>query len=358
MAAAKQVTNSNFSFSSSIAADVAHPQKDAKAYEWWYFDAISDDGREAVVIIFLDNFVFSPRYNFRPRAAAAARVPAIAFVYYQDGKPVYRAVNEYTEAEFQADTEKPGCVIGESNFTTEIAPYGSGYLLTVNANLNHRRKLRAKFEWVSIEADLTPEKCPLTENSHCWNMVAPRSDVSGNISVFDRRNKELDVRHFRGTGYHDHNLDHRWLPETVHDWHWGRVHFTDATAVYYRYAEIGAELPQTKLLIIIDGVLQEFEASFAQADISRDKFGIKYPARLEFIAEGGKKLTVENRRIIDSSFFYLRFLSNFTLGIEGEQTRQSVGITEYLAPAALKKRWLYWLINMRIGRHGKGSFLS
>ncbi len=358
MSATKQVSNSNFSFSSSIAADVAHPQKDPKSYEWWYFDAISDDGREAVVIIFLDNFVFSPRYNFRSGSSFSTRIPAISFVYYRDGKPVYRAVNEYTESEFQADPEKPGCTIGENNFTTEFASYGSGYLLTVNANLSRRRKLTAKFEWVSIEADLTPERCQISENSHCWNMVAPRSDVSGNISVFDHQNKESDVRHFRGTGYHDHNLDHRWLPETVTDWHWGRVHFTDATAVYYRYSEIGAELPETKLLLIIDGVLQEFEAAFVPANVKRDKFGIKYPARLEFTANDGKKLIVENRQIIDSSFFYLRFLSDFTLITEGEQRRHSIGITEYLAPAALKKRWLNWLINMRIGRSGKGAFLS
>ncbi|MBA2735921.1 MAG: hypothetical protein H0U50_03930, partial [Pyrinomonadaceae bacterium] len=61
----QKVSTENFSFSSSIAADVWHPKKDAKAYEWWYFDALSDDGSEALVIIFLDNFIFSPRYNKR-----------------------------------------------------------------------------------------------------------------------------------------------------------------------------------------------------------------------------------------------------------------------------------------------------
>ena len=57
------VSAERFVFSSSVAADVWHPQKNPKAYEWWYFDALSDDGREAIVIIFLDNFIYSPRYN-------------------------------------------------------------------------------------------------------------------------------------------------------------------------------------------------------------------------------------------------------------------------------------------------------
>ena len=45
----------------------------ARRLEWWYFDALSEDGRDAVVIIFLDNFIFSPRYNSQTK-----RVPPSA----------------------------------------------------------------------------------------------------------------------------------------------------------------------------------------------------------------------------------------------------------------------------------------
>ncbi len=61
--ATQSPVNEKFAFSSCVASDVFHADKSAKGYEWWYFDALSDDGREGVVIIFLDNFVFSPRYN-------------------------------------------------------------------------------------------------------------------------------------------------------------------------------------------------------------------------------------------------------------------------------------------------------
>jgi hypothetical protein len=77
-ASAQKLAAENFSFSSSVAADVWHPKKSASAYEWWYFDALSDDASEAIVIIFLDNFVFSPRYNTRefknPEAERAANL--------------------------------------------------------------------------------------------------------------------------------------------------------------------------------------------------------------------------------------------------------------------------------------------
>jgi hypothetical protein len=379
----QNVSTEKFSFSSSIKADVWHPKKDATSYEWWYFDALSDDGSEAIVIIFLDNFIFSPQYNtpeilagkanheqglrrkfrntlFNPKSKIQnpkSSVPAVAFVYYRDGKPVYRAINEYSEQEFKASEEKPECRIGESFFRYDSAPYGSGYLITINAKLSRERRLEATFEWLSIESDFVPEPMPAFESAHCWNMVAPRSDVSGRISVFDKKGVASDVRHFRGTGYHDHNLDNRWLPETVKDWHWGRAHFADSTAVFYRYCEIDSDEPTTKLLVIRDGKLTERDAVYEETGFARDKFGIKYPTRMRFASGDEIELIVRHDKIIDSSFFYLRFLSEMNLKQKNKPAHETYGITEYLAPKALKYRWLNWLINMRIGRNGKGSFL-
>ncbi len=380
--ASQKLSNEEFSFSSSIASDVWHPKQDAKAYEWWYFDALSDDGKEAVVIIFLDNFVFSPRYNARSGEAKKGKkgestsfenstasnpqsqipnpksnVPAVVFIYYRNGKPVYRAINEFSASDFEASSTIPECKIGDNSFKMETASYGSGYLLSINAKLSNNRRLEANFEWLSIESDLAPERFSPTNNAHSWNLVAPRSDVSGKINVFDKRGKNSDVRHFRGTGYHDHNLDHRWLPETVKDWHWGRVHFADATAVFYRYGETNDKPPTNKLLVIRNGELVERDAFYVETEYQRDKFGIRYPMRMRFESEDNIKLRVKHQQIIDSSFFYLRFLSEMTLTLRDGKPRRTIGITEYLAPKALKYRWLNWLVNMRIGRNGKGSFL-
>ncbi len=138
MSATKQALRENFSFTSNIAADVWHPKTNSKAFEWWYFDALSEDGRDAVVIIFLDNFIFSPRYNStnRKQGKFAKRlkkdvqcstcIPAIAFTYYRDGKPKYRAVNEFSPEEFSANKDTPSCQLGDNFFRLESAPYGSG----------------------------------------------------------------------------------------------------------------------------------------------------------------------------------------------------------------------------------------
>lgn len=358
MATAQQkLITEDFSFSSSIAADVCHAKSDSKAYEWWYFDALSDDGKDAVVIIFLDNFIFSPRYNSSAKKnnSADKRFPAVAFVYYHDGKPVYRAINEFSPEQFEASFDKPECKIGDCSFTFESASYGSGYLLSINAKLSSNRTLEAHFEWLLIESDFTPEKTSFSSDAHHWNLVSPRSDVTGKISVFDKKGENLDVVNFRGTGYHDHNFDNRWLPATVKDWHWGRAHFADSSAVFYRY--IGNNSQTTKLFVIRDGKLRERDANYQEQNFTRDKFGIKYPRYLRFETEDNLKLRVKHLKIIDSSFFYLRFLSEMTLTLRDGKARKTVGLTEYLAPKTLKYGWLNWLIDMRIGKNGKGSFL-
>ncbi|MGI9055401.1 MAG: hypothetical protein ACR2F2_06310 [Pyrinomonadaceae bacterium] len=369
----KTPVNEQFAFSSCVASDIFHASKSRKGYEWWYFDALSDDGRDGVVIIFLDNFIFSPRYNapenskFRIRSlfknslnnspATDEKVPAVAFVYYRDGKPLYRAINEFSEDAFFGDTENPECRIGNNHFKFESAPYGSGYTIQINAKLRKNRTIEAHFEWLSIESDFLPGKNSDLEKRHFWNLVAPRSDVSGRITVSGKNGNKLDVVHFRGTGYHDHNLDNRWLPATVEDWQWGRAHFNDSTAVFYRYREIGAMNSVTKLMTVRNGQLRERDAGLSEENYSRHIFGIKYPQRMTFMTGDNMRLRVKQTRLIDASFFYLRFLSEMTLTLRDGKPRKTVGITEHLAPKALKLRWLDWLINMRIGKKGKGAFL-
>lgn len=372
MKAAQPAKTEIFSFASSIKEDVWHPNPSVKSYEWWYFDALSDDGRDGVVIIFLDNFVFSPRYNslagqrtmgdknsaFIPDPSSLPRkVPAIAFVYYRDGKPCYRAYNEYLPEEFWASEEIPTCVIGNNSFKYEEAPYGAGYTISINAKLRKNLNLEAHFEWLSIDSDFAPDRKSNTTNAHIWNLVAPRADVTGRITVSTDKGINKDVVHFRGTGYHDHNLDNRWLPETVQDWQWGRAHFSDATAVFYRYKEHGASDPTTKLYVVRHGELRERDADYEEQIHARNKFGLKYPTRLRLVSEDNMRLRVKQTETIDSSFFYLRFLSEMTLTLRDGKPRKAVGFTEHLAPKSLKYRWLDFLVNMRIGRNGKGSFL-
>ena len=351
------ITADNFTFSSSVKADVWHPQKDDKSYEWWYFDALSDDGREAIIIVFLDNFIYSPRYNRESLTITGnARCPAVSFTYFRDGKVVYKATTEYHSSDFHGNETVPECRIGDSGFKMESADYGSGYFVTVEAQLGGGRKLKAQLEWLSVEADLSKAAFCVDSSRHCWNMVAPRSDVSGRITVSGRRANELDSIHFRGTGYHDHNMDNRWLAKTVKDWHWGRAHFADCTAVFYRFRETGQPDANTRLILVTDGELQLRDVAFEEQSYVRDKLGIRYPSQLHLVAEDNVRLNVKPIGVIDSSFYFLRFLSEVTLSMPGKSVHATTGITEFIAPKTLKYRWLNWLSDVQTGKNGESSY--
>jgi carotenoid 1,2-hydratase len=364
----------NFQFCSSIADDVWHPEKSAAAaYEWWYFDAISDDGRDALVVIFLDNFVFSPRYNafcaqnqsqntnksaLRDPPSAIERFPAVTFCLYRDGKPVFRAINEASAGDFAANQNFPACQIGNSRFDFEATPYGVRYLLDVNVVLRGGKRLHAALEWLIVERDFAPVKCEIKADGHFWNLASPRADVTGKIRVLSPNEKEeAEKIQFRGTGYHDHNFDSRWLPATVAEWQWGRAHFADCTAIFYLYRELNQSQPTTRLYFVKDNKLSVSDAAFSAAANTRHLFGVKYPQQLEFLTADGCSLSVRQNRIIDASFFYLRFLSEMILETPDGRRHETIGITEHLAPRSLRYRWLDWLVNMRIGKQERGAFL-
>ncbi|MFN3330805.1 MAG: hypothetical protein ACK419_07765, partial [Pyrinomonadaceae bacterium] len=346
--------NEGFNLLSSTIANVWHQQKKQEAYEWWYFDAISDKEREALVVIFMDNFIFSPRYNQAIRKkqkkpdAEICRFPAIAFFFYKDGKVLYRAINEFAKDEFQAEVDRPFCRIGSSEFHFDCTPYGSGYLVKVNAKLPKNKRLEASLEWLSVESDLLPKKTDFIESAHNWNLVAARSDVTGKIKVFNENGKLENTVNFRGTGYHDHNADSRWMPETVEDWYWGRVHFSDSTVVFYHYKESHTKKPVTKLVVTKNGSANILDANLEKKKPRINRYGLIYWQELNFMSQGFE-LSVNQCKILDNSFFYLRFLSQAQIEFPDGTKHIGKALSEHLSAKKLKKGWYDWLIDMRIG---------
>jgi carotenoid 1,2-hydratase len=359
---------------------VWHPTENAPGgYEWWYFDAISDDGRDALVIIFLADFVFSPLFNRAVgehrqklgREPRPAEFPAVSLCLYRDGRLRLRANNEYTTADFSASRDEPFCRIGRSDFRFIETPQGRSYEVTIDEHLRGGRRFSASLSWAVSDGDFSSRgasgvpadaNARISPSGHEWNIVAPRCHVEGIISLVERDGARIDERRFGGTGYHDHNRDGRWMPATIAEWQWGRAHFADkTTAVFYRYRENADEMPTTRLFTVRDGELVDYAAQLKTQSVRRHHFGICYPQSLEFMAKAESRtisLIISQRRVLEGSYFYLRFLSEATLDIGDGSTQSAQAITEHLAPRALCWRWLDWLTNMRIGRNGRGSFLK
>lgn len=102
--------------------------------------------------------------------------------------------------------------------------------------------------------------------------------------------------------------------------------------------------------------MESREVELEEQEYVRDRLGIRYPSRLELTAEDGIRLVVTPGTVIDSSFYFLRFLSEMTLSIPGHDVHTTSAITEFIAPKTLKYRWLNWLADVRTGKDGESSY--
>ncbi len=351
---------SQSAFCSSVSADVWHDQKGDKAYEWWHFDALSDDGLEAVAITFTDNNVFSTRYA-KPFAAHGplplepaheqVRSPAISFLYWAGGRSVVKTVAEYPFSAFSGSVERPECRIGANSFHVETTSYGNGYMISIDLPLKHGRRVQASFEWLSVESDLSPCGDPREEPSF-WNLVAARSDVSGRIEVFGGDGRSTNKHHFRGTGYHDHVCGDEAIYDAINCRQWGRAHFVDQTAVYCVQKGRDGEPIDTKLVLTGDREMSVHSADVEPRQMHRDKFGIKYPLRLELTTGNGTRLIINVIKPIDSTFYNVRLLSEMTLELPDGKPRKTSGLTSILSPANMKYRLFRWFTELQFAKYG------
>jgi hypothetical protein len=327
----------SMTFSSSVKDDVWHDQTEAGAFQSWHFDALSDDGREAVSIEFSDNYHLSSLRQKSNGGAHRDGKPAVSFVYSVDGKAVARVLSEFNQADFAANDDVTSCKIGGSSFEVASAEYGSGFIVRVDLPTRRGRRITAELEWLDVETG--------GDKAEGWNIIAPRSDVSGRITVVGRSGDVRRRVNFRGTGYHDQfSLDdsHRTANRC-----WGRAHFVDATAIFQH---VDGEVSSSKLYLSRDGELHERDAEVEMQNIARDRFGMKIPQRLTFTSADNIRIRIKPVRAIRSGFFEKKVVSEITLSLRDGKPRKTLGITEFWAPSRLNRPLIRLLSSLMSGR--------
>jgi carotenoid 1,2-hydratase len=343
------------SFISSIEDDVWHGRADRHSFERWHFDALSDDGREALIIAFYDNYPFSPRYFSRRNIAGAnvnsGQFPAVTFLYAVDGEIVMQAVNEWSFDRFSARMDDVMCSIGDSSFRVAKAKYGSGYIVHIEAMTARKRRIEADLEWLSIETDLMPGGPGAETPSLVWNIVAPRSDVSGRIVRTDSRGRTKKSVTFRGTGYHDHFRSSTSLQGAIAFRCWGRAHFSDSTAVFQHISYEGGG-DDSRIALVQDGVLMAHDAKFKMTGDRSDSAH----TRAEFVSAEGCRLQIRRLSSIQRGFFEQRMLSDVTMELADGRSRQTHAIVEFCNPKGMYNPIYRWMYDLKIGKNGSTPF--
>lgn len=328
--------------------------------EWWYFDAISADGRDALVLVWYAGLPFDPRYGVAairhgrdPRRHPAPHPldhSAIGLSWYRDGKTLAYALNAFDRSQFthQADP-----------FTIDLAGNvlrrdATGYRLTIATPAVDGRS--------RIEADLTfrpvPGTTPLERDwgtpgsPHHWMLVAPDCAVEGTVSVAGRTLRSLQ---FQGRGYHDHNAGTEEISLAMRRWSWGRLHAGPSTHIYY-HAEPHRGAAQGVWITCRDGQPDQVrdqatfrgdEPGFAAFGRGGNVWGVRHGRQFE-VVDGTGSLRDARDVCVDDGPFYRRWVA--TMSLTGDARHEAPGISEFLDATRLNRPQFNWMIPFRLKR--------
>ncbi len=325
------------------------------AHEWWYFDAISDDGRDAIVVVFYAGLPFDPSYGVatlrhlknpakypQPRALDHS---AIGFSWYRDGKAIAYALNGFKADRFAHQAEPFSVEVS----TSRVQRDSDGYTLTIATPSVEGRPIRAEFRFQPaastepFERDLGTPEAP-----HNWLLVASDCRVEGSATFGDEQHP------FQGRGYHDHNAGAEDLSVAMKRWEWGRFHHGTTTEIYYA-SEPRQGTPQSLWITCEAGrpsLIREVVELSGVSWRGRSHFGLQGHDPL-FISSEQSLLSQLNGPCVDDGPFYRRWIPTFektdvVTGSVEDQSSEGPGIAELLDTRNLHKFWFNWMIPYRL----------
>ena len=246
-------------------------------YEWWGFDASSDDGRlHLVAALHAGNAfdgAYARRYAMYRRWPTRVAPPtpgdfvAVTFALLEQGRPALRFSMPVSREEFTAAEDGRRVRAGASHVdrasdgVLRVSLRGIRHDRTIAVNLAFRPIIEASGE-INLSsggaatseddagllsktdaADLPattptmPDVPDAGEGQHGWVIVNPLCDVDGEISVFEESGGPPRVTAFAGSGCHEHRWGTRPLAEVSDRWVRGRAVFEDHAVLFQRLAD-------------------------------------------------------------------------------------------------------------------------
>lgn len=306
-------------------------------YEWWYFDALSDDGRHALTCIWFLGNPFSPYYRRAAlgQAADPFRHNGLFFALYQEGQLHAYHFTRFPAAQILAGEALPlDFRFGDNCLTTTP----TGWHLSLSDENANRRRLEAALTFaapppVPIAESQNEAEAAAPESSHWWLPAAPVCRVSGRIALRAAHNPGAEEIMFRGTGYHDHNWGRLPFAAEIRDWYWARAALNGerAAILYHVRPRHGAKAVSHFLLFEQGRIVQHDPAP--RVSLFRpavNAFGTLYATRLEVVSSECS-VRFEFGARLDSAPFYVRALCAATMSGDGK-AETGHGIGEYLRP--------------------------
>ena len=329
------------------------------AHEWWYFDAMSADGRDVLVIIFYAGLPFDPSYGVA--AIRHARNPgkyprpnpldhaAIGLSWHRDGKQVAYALSGHKADAFKYQADPFEVRVA----TSRVARDADGsYRLTVLTPSVDGKPIRAAIRFAPAAGTVPLERnLGSAGHPHYWILAAPDCQVEGTVAIGDNTLK------FAGRGYHDHNAGGEEMSLAMRRWEWGRVHIGDETHIYYASTpQPGKGEPQSLWITCRDGK-PEVVSEVAQHAIDEEKsersvFGIRHAMLRALNARAHQVFGRITRTCLDDGPFYRRWIADYFVVagqvVPSTVSPQATGIAELLDTRHMNRWYVNWMIPYRL----------
>lgn len=336
--------------------DIRSPKPSKGSYEWWYFDANSSDKVYSFVIIFYDGNPFSRRYIediANNPGSSPEDFPAISISVYKNGKPIYYGFEEVQAKEADFSTEKPRGFVKENTFIGEILDRVMRYDIRLSQTLPDGDRIDASLQFTSKDfGRRTVTESPNNDQGHYWNLVQPKMEVHGQITITGYKAYNID---FSGTGYHDHNMGLEPMRESFKEWYWGRFHLKNSTYVYYIMNQKGVW--KNNVWEIFDGgEIKEKNFKIDLSDHQINLFALPSARKIEG-KNGDHSFVIQKNHVLDSGPFYQRFGCRILLK-RGDEIEQAEGISEYIYPSRIYKKLFWPLVDMRINYPGRTHWVQ
>ena len=190
-----------------LSDDAFHGSKAPRYTEWWYFDAVFDNG-------------YSIQLSVRLLSIIKNRVVPVfkRLDIYKNGELLTHNKKRYSWKQFQASKEKPDVKLADKQVIKgEIKDNQLKYKLDFKVN-NNSAKLELNSSTEGWKGN--------NPGGDMWAVIIPRADVKGAINI---NGEEIKVK---GIGYHDHNWDVRASAAKNHGWFWGKINFDRYTITW------------------------------------------------------------------------------------------------------------------------------
>ncbi|MGI6109809.1 MAG: lipocalin-like domain-containing protein [Eubacteriaceae bacterium] len=265
--------------------------------EWWYFDAILDDGSKIAAC-------YSTKVQ--PFMSAKGTHPCLKFdITTPDGKQASKRITKFPEDKIHFSKDKCDVHWDENCFTGDLKTYhikaapvdGYGFDVTLESE---SAPWRGETGHIGFEQN--------DEKYFTWLCVVPRGKVTGRLTI------DGETHEITGAGYHDHQWGNTTQFDFLNHWLWSRQSTEKHTIVvfdfvmnkHYEYKRIPMIFLQD-----LDGKVLFDSTDNVECRVEKERMqkasGKNYPEVTHYIfRKGGKTVdyTLKVKEDLDARYIY------------------------------------------------------